>query len=237
MGKLAIAVILSASGIAQAWVTPGAARSSTALNAGVYYSTSTGNTETIAGYIAEAAGCGDAEEIGDASDDAITGADYLIVGAPTWHTDAEEQRSGTTWDEWLYETLPNLDLDERRLPSLDAETKNHMLITTVMPPVNFMINSRLREPLFMVRPRPMDTTMLDPRLKLMASLLDLCATKTTNMTNPNHVPRPGSNNLREKDSSKCLANDKTRRTQSAETNARRIYSISKIRLNISWEGM
>merc|ERR1719491_2582718 len=50
--KLAIAVILSASGIAQAWVTPGAARTSTALNAGVYYSTSTGNTETIAGYIA-----------------------------------------------------------------------------------------------------------------------------------------------------------------------------------------
>jgi len=113
--KLSIAVILSAAGVAQAWVTPGAARSSTALNAGVYYSTSTGNTETIAGYIAEAAGCGDAEEIGDASNDAITGADYLIVGAPTWHTDAEEQRSGTTWDEWLYETLPNLDLDGKKV--------------------------------------------------------------------------------------------------------------------------
>lgn len=93
--KLSIAVILSAADITEAWVTPGAARAPTALN-GVYYSTSTGNTETIAGYIAEAAGSGDAEEIGDASDDAITGADYLIVGAPTWHTDAEDQRSGTT---------------------------------------------------------------------------------------------------------------------------------------------
>eukprot|EP00555_Chaetoceros_dichaeta_P003125 CAMPEP_0198248408 /NCGR_PEP_ID=MMETSP1447-20131203/161_1 /TAXON_ID=420782 /ORGANISM="Chaetoceros dichaeta, Strain CCMP1751" /LENGTH=189 /DNA_ID=CAMNT_0043932773 /DNA_START=132 /DNA_END=698 /DNA_ORIENTATION=- len=112
--KLSIAIILSAAGITEAWVTPGAARSSTALN-GVYYSTSTGNTETIAGYIAEAAGSGDAEEIGDASDDAITGADYLIVGAPTWHTDAEDQRSGTTWDEWLYETLPNLDLDGKKV--------------------------------------------------------------------------------------------------------------------------
>ena len=105
---------LPISGIAQAWVTPGAARSTTSLN-GVYYSTSTGNTETIAGYIAEAAGAGDAEEIGDVSDADITGADYLIVGAPTWHTDAEDQRSGTTWDEWLYETLPNLDLDGKKV--------------------------------------------------------------------------------------------------------------------------
>jgi flavodoxin I len=39
----------------------------------------------------------------------------LIVGAPTWHTDAESERSGTTWDEWLYETLPNLDLDGKKV--------------------------------------------------------------------------------------------------------------------------
>jgi len=112
--QLSIALILSAAGLTEAWVTPGAARATTSLN-GVYYSTSTGNTETIAGYIAEAAGAGDAEEIGDVSDDAVTGADYLIVGAPTWHTDAEDQRSGTTWDEWLYETLPNLDLDGKKV--------------------------------------------------------------------------------------------------------------------------
>jgi len=112
--KLAASIILSVAGITQAWVAPSAGRSMTALN-GVYYSTSTGNTETIAGYIAEAVGSGDAEEIGDASDDAITGADYLIVGAPTWHTDAESERSGTTWDEWLYETLPNLDMDGKKV--------------------------------------------------------------------------------------------------------------------------
>ena len=113
--KLAASIILSSAGIAQAFqVAPSAARSSTALN-GVYYSTSTGNTETIAGYIADAVGSGDAEEIGDASDDTITGSDYLIVGAPTWHTDAESERSGTTWDEWLYETLPNLDMDGKKV--------------------------------------------------------------------------------------------------------------------------
>jgi len=113
--KLAASIILSSAGIAQAFqVAPSAARSSTALNA-VYYSTSTGNTETIAGYIADAVGSGDAEEIGDASDDDVTGADYLIVGAPTWHTDAESERSGTTWDEWLYETLPNLDMDGKKV--------------------------------------------------------------------------------------------------------------------------
>jgi len=112
--KLAASIILSVAGITQAWVAPSAGRSMTALN-GVYYSTSTGNTETIAWYISEAVGSGDAEEIGDASDDDITGADYLIVGAPTWHTDAESERSGTTWDEWLYETLPNLDMDGKKV--------------------------------------------------------------------------------------------------------------------------
>merc|ERR1712161_120810 len=55
------------------------------------YSTSTGNTETIAGYITEETGDGEAEDIGDAEDSDITGADCLIIGAPTWHTGADEQ--------------------------------------------------------------------------------------------------------------------------------------------------
>merc|ERR1712172_365840 len=80
----------------------------------VFYSTSTGNTETIAGYIAEASGAA-ANDIGDASDNEITGSDALIVGAPTWHTGADEQRSGTSWDDWLYDTLPNLDLDGKKI--------------------------------------------------------------------------------------------------------------------------
>merc|ERR1719445_364572 len=112
--KIAVAVILSAAGT-QAWVAPNVARPTTSLNmAGVYFSTSTGNTETIAGYIAEAVGT-EAVDIADASESDITGADALIVGAPTWHTDAEEQRSGTAWDDWLYDTLPNLDLSGKKV--------------------------------------------------------------------------------------------------------------------------
>merc|ERR1712176_1584169 len=47
--------------------------------------------------------------------DDITGGDSLIIGAPTWHTDADEQRSGTAWDDWLYDTLPNLDVSGKKI--------------------------------------------------------------------------------------------------------------------------
>merc|ERR1711992_201512 len=69
----------------------------------------------MGGYIAEAAGGLEVVDIGDASDEDITGADALIVGAPTWHTGADDQRSGTSWDDWLYDTLPNLDLDGKKI--------------------------------------------------------------------------------------------------------------------------
>lgn len=111
MMKIILAVAsVSISGVA-AFAPASGVRASTSLNAnvGIYYSTQTGNTETLAGYIAEAAGL-EIEDIGDASDDDITALDSIIVGAPTWHTDEETERSGTEWDTWLYETLPNLDL-------------------------------------------------------------------------------------------------------------------------------
>ena len=113
--KLSVAFVLSAASVAQAWVVPNtpSVRARTSLDA-IYYSTSTGNTETIAGYIAEATGM-DYNDIGDATDDEIKGADTLIVGAPTWHTGSDEQRSGTSWDDWLYDTLPNLDLEGKKV--------------------------------------------------------------------------------------------------------------------------
>jgi len=90
--------------------------SATALNAvGLFFSTSTGNTETGAGYIGEAAGGVEAVDIADAELDDITGADGLIIGAPTWNTGADDQRSGTNWDEWLYDTLPDLELDGKAI--------------------------------------------------------------------------------------------------------------------------
>jgi len=92
-------------------------KSSTSLqmSTGLYYSTSTGNTETVSGYIGEAVGGLEAEDIGDASDDEISGHDSLIIGAPTWHTGADEQRSGTSWDDWLYDTLPNIDVSGKKV--------------------------------------------------------------------------------------------------------------------------
>jgi len=84
------------------------ARTSPKMTTGLYYSTSTGNTETVAEYIANAAGVEDWKDIGDAEDDEVTGHGSIIVGAPTWHTGADSERSGTSWDEWLYNTLPNM---------------------------------------------------------------------------------------------------------------------------------
>mmetsp|Transcript_13457 Transcript_13457/g.24720 ORF Transcript_13457/g.24720 Transcript_13457/m.24720 type:complete len:207 (-) Transcript_13457:92-712(-) len=91
-------------------------RSATALNAkvGIYYSTQTGNTETVAGYISEAAGL-EAVDIGDATDNEVLGLDSIIVGAPTWHTDCESERSGTSWDSWLYDNLPNIDVSGKNV--------------------------------------------------------------------------------------------------------------------------
>ena len=60
---------------------------STSLHAiRIYYSTCTGNTETVSTYLSEAMGGVEAEDIGDAPKDDLEGADGLIIGAPTWHT-------------------------------------------------------------------------------------------------------------------------------------------------------
>merc|ERR1719373_58937 len=75
---------------------------------GLFYATQTGNTETAAGKIAEAAGL-EAEDIGDFGAEDLAGFDGLIVGCPTWNTDADEYRSGTAWDDLLDE-IKGIDL-------------------------------------------------------------------------------------------------------------------------------
>jgi flavodoxin len=81
---------------------------------GIYYDSSTGNTETCAGYIGAAAGVSP-NWIGDAREDQMKAHEALIVGAPTWHTGADTERSGTEWDKWLYKTLPNMDLKGKKV--------------------------------------------------------------------------------------------------------------------------
>merc|ERR1719293_376284 len=75
---------------------------------GLLYSTQTGNTETVAEIIAEAAGV-EATPIDDVEAADLAGYDGLIVGTPTWNTGADEFRSGTTWDDYL-EEIAALDL-------------------------------------------------------------------------------------------------------------------------------
>merc|ERR1712029_1268433 len=65
------------------------------------------------------------EDIGDADDAAVSGLDSIIVGAPTWHTGEDEQRSGTEWDTWLYDTLPNLDLNGKIVGSTSTDGYDH----------------------------------------------------------------------------------------------------------------
>merc|ERR1719235_1912676 len=88
--------------------------SDVSMGVGLLYSTTTGNTETVAGYIAEATGL-EATDIADVDGATVAGFDGLIVGAPTWHTGADTERSGTAWDEFLYGDLTSLDLSGKKV--------------------------------------------------------------------------------------------------------------------------
>merc|ERR1719450_944319 len=75
---------------------------------GLFFATQTGNTETVAGYIAEEAGV-ECADIGDYSAEDLAEFDGLIVGCPTWNTGADEYRSGTAWDD-LLDDIKGVDL-------------------------------------------------------------------------------------------------------------------------------
>merc|ERR1719382_1185450 len=81
------------------------------MKVGLIYSTTTGNTESVAGYISEATGL---EAVDMAADD-IAALDGIIAGAPTWHTGADSERSGTAWDDFLYGDLTGLDLKGKKV--------------------------------------------------------------------------------------------------------------------------
>jgi len=75
---------------------------------GLFFGTQTGKTEEAASLIGGETGL-EAGEIGDISAGDLTGYDGIIAGVPTWHTGADEQRSGTAWDDYLDE-IRGLDL-------------------------------------------------------------------------------------------------------------------------------
>jgi len=75
---------------------------------GLLFGTQTGKTEEAAGVVAEKTGL-EAQDVGDMEAGDLAGFDGLIVGTPTWHTGADEQRSGVAWDDML-DNIRGLDL-------------------------------------------------------------------------------------------------------------------------------
>ena len=45
----------------------------------------------------------------------IAGYDGIICGAPTWHTGADTERSGTEWDSFIYGDLTSMDLKGKKV--------------------------------------------------------------------------------------------------------------------------
>jgi len=75
---------------------------------GLLFGTQAGKTEEAAGEIAGLTGL-EAQDIGDVAAADLAGFDGIIAGVPTWNTGADEQRSGTVWDDYL-EEIRGLDL-------------------------------------------------------------------------------------------------------------------------------
>ena len=93
----------------------GAVRAPSAqMGVGLIYSTTTGNTEVVAGYVAAETGL-EMVDIGDLDGATVGGFDGLIVGAPTWHTDADTERSGTAWDDFIYGDLTSVDMKGKKV--------------------------------------------------------------------------------------------------------------------------
>ena len=78
------------------------------MKVGLFYGTTTGNTEEVAELIQEKLGEDNISEIGDVNDlsaEQLTGYDLLILGIPTWHI-------GEMQDDWAdrFDELEGIDL-------------------------------------------------------------------------------------------------------------------------------
>ena len=84
------------------------------MSTGIFYSTIGGDTGKCANLIGKEVGVSPAD-IGSISVGEVMEHDNLIVGAPTWNTGADTERSMTAWDQWLYYELPKLELKGKKL--------------------------------------------------------------------------------------------------------------------------
>merc|ERR1712157_455483 len=130
-------------------------------------------------------------------------------GAPTWHTGADEQRSGTSWDDWLYDTLPSLELEGKKVAIFgcgDQESYADYYCDAA---------GELYDQFTAKGCKVYGLTSTDgynhadskAQRDWTESSLVLCATRTTNMTCLRTVPKLGLRNLKMKDSSKRIASN------------------------------
>ena len=93
---------------------------------GVYYGTVGQNTEAVAVGIVDAfkASCPDEPDIAGSEpmyiDDVESVSEFLkydslVLGCPTWNTGADEERSGTAWDDLYYDSMQELSLAGKKV--------------------------------------------------------------------------------------------------------------------------
>ena len=87
---------------------------------GIFFGTSTGNTESVADMIAaelgdDAEGPFDVDTLDGPVKDVFGKYDALIVGTPTWNTGADTERSGTGWDELYYTSMPEMNMQGKKV--------------------------------------------------------------------------------------------------------------------------
>ena len=93
---------------------------------GIFFGTSTGNTESAAYEIMEAFGsdCPDPPIEIDSLQGKVAKTfeeyDSLIVGTPTWNTGADTERSGTGWDEIYYGEMQDLNIMDKKVAVCDS---------------------------------------------------------------------------------------------------------------------
>lgn len=87
---------------------------------GVFFGSSTGNTERAADLIArqigpDAKGPYDIDTIKGGISSEFMKHDALVVGTPTWNTGADQERSGTGWDEIYYNEMQDLSISGKKV--------------------------------------------------------------------------------------------------------------------------
>lgn len=85
------------------------------MKVGILYSTVTSSSEKYARMISDKLGEKETDlaDIAEISPDSISQYEALIVGAPTLNTGADEQRTGTPWDQFLINDIDKVNLDDK----------------------------------------------------------------------------------------------------------------------------